>query len=187
MIIKSKNNKLFILIMIIFLSFCWYISDIPIGYYQFKKTCKNEGNLQVYSKIESNAGWIADSQSDAEAIVQAYPRVSFARFLAADGKWMDIKYKGGFGSFSKFDIYSANEHKTPRYKRTEYISLVKNSIRLHKNTIVATDVISNKIAFQSTRFIFTWTNPENTLLGRSDSVVCPSYQEEFNSIKSLFN
>lgn len=162
-----------------------WLADIPIGYYQFKQMCEKEGGLRSYANVEPNVGWWASSELDARGVVQAYPSVPFARFRSEDGTWKDVKYEGGYGSFSKFAIRPADEVIKPRYRITEKVESVETAIRLRKNVYAVLDEFSNQVVFQSTRFIFTWTNDETTLLGRSDSVVCPTHEAESISIKSF--
>ena len=181
-----KNRTYIIFFVAAFLLiFIWWLSDIPIGYYKFQQACKNEGGLRVYAKVEPNVGWWAKSQSNAEGIVVHYPNVSFARFQTKDGGWKDVRYKGGIGSFSKFDVIPADETKKPRYRESIEVKAVADATRLRKEVLTIFDSFSNSVAFQSTRFIFTWTNPENTLLGQSDTAVCPSHEDEYSAIKSL--
>ena len=167
------------------LFFCWWISDIPIGYYQFKQMCEKEGGLRSFSKVEPNVGWWATSEANAEGILVHYPNVLFTRFLSKDGQWTDMRYKGGYGSYSQYDVTPSDQSKKPRYREVLREEKVANAIRLRKEILIVLDESSNQAAFQTARFIFTWTNPETTLLGRSDSVVCPTYQNEHLSIQSL--
>ena len=165
--------------------FGWWISDIPIGYYQFKQICKKEGGLRSFAKVEPNVGWWARNQVDAQGIVVHYPNVQFARFRTDDGAWKDVKYLGGAGIFSKYDIASPDESKVPRYRESLEIVQIKNAIRLRKEVLTILDEHNGKAAFLSTRFIFTWTNPDTTLLGQSGTVECPTYQDEYAAIKSF--
>lgn len=181
----QKSKVIAAILSITFLLVGWWISDIPIGYYQFKQICKKEGGLRTYAKVEPNVGWWAETQTDARGIVQSYPNVPFARFRSDDGTWKDVRYEGGYASFAKFDVQPADETKKPRYKRREKVERVETAIRLRKNSLTVSDEQSNQIVFQSTRFIFAWTNPDTTLLGRSDTAVCPSHEDEYSSIQSF--
>lgn len=183
----DKSKTKLVMAAIFLLLFGWWISDIPIGYYQFKQLCEKEGGLRSYAKVKSNAGWWATSEVNAKGIVVHYPNVSFARFRTNNGVWNDVKYKGGYGSFSKYEVSPADESKTPRYREMLKVEPVNGAIRLRKEVLTVLDESSKQIAFQTTRFIFIWTNPETTLLGRSDSVDCPTSQNEYLSIQSLLN
>lgn len=182
----TENSKVILVIVgacLLFLG--WWLSDIPIGYYQFKRICEKEGGLRVYGKVAPNVGWSAAHEIDAKAIVQSYPNVPFARFRSDEGTWKDVRYKGGYGAFSAYDVSPADETKKPRYRRIEKVERVEGAIRLRKNVVTVLDETSDQVVFQSTRFIFTWTNPESTLLGRSDSVECPSYRQEATAIQNI--
>ena len=181
---RSKT-KLSILVGTLLL-FGWWVSDIPIGYYQFKQMCKKEGGLRSYTKVEVNVGWLAASEPDAQGIVSSYPTVPFARFRANDGSWKDVSYKGGNPWWSSsYEITSADETKVPRYHLVLKVESVAGAIRLRREVLTLSDESPNQIVFQTTRFIFTWTNPENTLLGMSDTAECPAYKDEVLSIKSF--
>lgn len=182
--IDASKSKLIILTIALAL-FGWWLADIPIGYYQFKQKCTKEGGLRVYAKVEPNTGWFGAHEVDAKAIVQSYPTVPFARFRSDDGIWKDVKYKGGYGSFSKYEVSPADETKKPRYRRIDTLESVEAAIRLRKEIMTVSDESSNQVVFQTTRFIFTWTNPENTLLGMSGTAECPAYNDEALSIKSF--
>jgi hypothetical protein len=41
--------------------------------------------------------------------------------------------------------------------------------------------------FISTSFNFTWTNPDKTLLGRSDTVTCPTNEEQVAAIRAALS
>lgn len=158
------------------LSFLWWISDIPIGYYQFKQMCEKEGGLRSFSKVEPGEGWWAKYQSDARDIVSQYPTVPFVRYRAEDGSWKDVRYKGGNPRWSEsYTITLAETSKQPRYRLNDKSESVINAIRLNKSVYTLSDELSNQAVFQTTQFTFTWTTPKNTLLGRSDTVVCPEY------------
>lgn len=164
----KKSKSILLTIAITVLLFGWWISDIPIGYYQFKERCEKEGGLRAYEKAAPNIGWLAANEVDAKGVVQSYPTVPFTRFRSDDGVWKDVKYKGGYGSFSRYEVSPADETKSPQYRLRLEVATVPDAIRLRKEVLTLSDGMSNQIVFQTTRFIFTWTNPEKTLLGRSD-------------------
>lgn len=165
--------------------FGWWVFDIPIGYYQFMRVCQKEGGLRTYAKVAPNVGWWAKNQVGAQGIVVHYPNVQFARFRSDDGTWKDVRYLGGIGAFSKYDVAPADQSKVPRYRESLEIVHVRNATRLRKEVLTILDEYDGKAAFQSTRFIFTWTNPDTTLLGQSGTVECPTYQDEYAAIKSF--
>ena len=183
---RSKT-KLAVLVGTLLL-FGWWISDIPIGYYQFKQMCKKDGGLRSYAKVEANVGWLAASKPDAQGIVSSYPTVPFARFRANDDSWKDVRYKGGNPWWdSSYEVSPADEAKKPRYRQVKKEENILDAIRLHKYVRTIVDEASNQPVFEYTRFTFTWTNPENTLLGRSDSAYCLTGIDEAKSIRTILN
>lgn len=166
----------------------WWLSDLPIGYYQFKRICESEGGLRVYEKVEPNVGWIASNEPDARGIVSSYSTVPFARFRSDDGTWKDVKYKGGNPWWSSsYEISLADESKKPRYRMAVKVESVADAIRLTKYVRTLTDESSSQPVFIYTRFTFTWTNPEHTLLGRSDSAYCLTGIDEAESIRTMLH
>jgi hypothetical protein len=153
-----------------------WLADIPIGYYQFKRMCEKEGGLVSYVRVDPAFGWLANNEVDARIIVQSYLGVPFARFRSENGAWLDVRYVGGKGAFARYDIRPAGGDNEARYRQRERDELVESAIRLRKSAYIVLDERTGQIVFQSTRFIFTWTNSEKTLLGRSDSVVCPTHE-----------
>lgn len=175
---RSKT-KLSILVGTLLL-FGWWISDIPIGYYQFKQICEKEGGLRSYAKVEPGESWWAEHEPAARDIVSSYPTVPFARFRENDDSWKDVRYKGGNPWWSEsYAIIAADETKRPRYRLNNKLESVAGAIRLRKRVYKLSDELSNQVIFQTTQFIFTWITPENTLLGRSDTAVCPAYKDVF--------
>ena len=178
----KKSKAILTIVAIVLLLFGWWISDILIGYYQFKQICKKEGGLRSYAKVEPNVGWWAEHEPTARDIVSSYPTVSFARYRADDGIWKDVRYKGGNPWWSEsYTIINADETKRPRYRLNNKLESVTNAIRLRKRIYKLSDELSGQVIFQTTQFIFTWTTPENTLLGSSDTVVCPAYKDVLSS------
>lgn len=183
------NNKSKIIIGVFitaFSLFAWWVSDIPIGYYQFKQMCKEEGGLRSYSVVEPNVGWLAKTESNAEYIVSHYPSVPFARFSSSDGAWHDVIYKGGNPNWGQsYEKKLANEKVGVGYRLDYLFGKVGNAIRLNKADVQLIDVRTDKIVFKVSSFVFYWTVPENTFLGKSGVAVCPDSKEEHSSIISF--
>lgn len=166
----------------------WWISDIPIGYYQFKQVCEKEGGLRVYGKVEPNVGWVALSEPEARAIASSYSKVDFVRYRTDDGTWKDVKYKGGNPWWSSsYEIVAKDETKKTRYRLEDKVESVINQVRLTRYVKTLIDESSNKPLITYTRFTFTWTNPNSTLLGRSDSAYCMTSIDEVESIRAILN
>lgn len=182
----SKSKEKLAIAGVFLLIFGWWISDIPIGYYQFKRMCEEEGGLRSNTQVKSGEGWLVKYESDARDIVSRYSTVPFARYRADDGIWRDVRYKGGNPGWSEsYTITPADESLRPRYRLQDKFELVADAIRLHKSIYTLNDELLNKIVFQTTQFTFTWTVPENTLLGRSDTEVCPDYKAVTLSVQSF--
>jgi len=186
---RNKKTKMTIGLIITFVVIVligWWLSDIPIGYYQFQQICRKEGGVRSYENVLPNVGWITSTASEAKDVVSTYQTVSFARFVASKGVLKDVRYKGGNPWWStSYDISLADVKDVPRYNFDHSVEPVSDAIRLRKNIIKLTDLFTNQVVLQSTRYIFTWTTPENTLLGMSGTKECPPYKDEILSIKTF--
>lgn len=171
---------------VVFLLFSWWVSDIPIGYYQFKKMCKEEGGLRSYSVVEPNMGWLAESESNAEYIVSHYPSVPFARFSSGDGALYDVIYKGGNPNFvQSYEKKLADEKVGAGYRLDSLFSKVDNAIRINRSDSQLVDSSTDKIVFKVTSFVFYWTESKNTFLGISGVAICPDPKVEHSLIVSF--
>lgn len=163
---------------LILLIFIWWISDIPIGYYQFRRMCEKEGGLKVYEKLDKDVGWSVEYDVQAE-LPASFNHIAFVR--AADfntGKLLDIRYLGGKESFSRYEKRPADMSKSVKYQINEKVVHVPNSIRLIRYDKNIIDLTKKKIVAQFTEFNFGWSNPDNTLFGQSGSAICPEPSRE---------
>ncbi|WP_443191927.1 hypothetical protein [Pseudomonas indica] len=167
--------------------FGWWVSDIPIGYYEFRERCNKEGGARLLGVVTTDSGWMASSEVQAKSVVASYRFVPFARYVSDSGQLKDVRYKGSDPLWSgSYVIEDANLERVVNYKYFITGENVPNAIRLRKDTRLLVDLLTEKELFISISFTYTWTNPERTLLGRSDKVRCPAFVDERNSINSLF-
>lgn len=184
MSIRYKSILIPVSLLIIFLG--WWLSDLPIGYYEFKKICETEGGLRGYIKVTPNVGWEVSSLPDAKSTVSSYSTVPFVRFPISDSSWKDVRYLGGNPWWSEsYEIKIADEIVAPGYRLERNAENVTGAIRLRKEVTTLVDKATHETVFDSARFIYTWTTPENTLFGQSGTVTCPTYKNELVSIGSF--
>ncbi len=159
--------------------FGWWVSDVPIGYYQFRMLCEQEGGLKGFEKIDPSLGWEVSYLHEAKSVVSSYPSVPFSRYQTEDGEFMDVRYQEGNPWWdSSYLIEPADYEEKIGYRPINKAVRVQDAIRLRKNVTILKRLADDQVMFISTVFIFTWTNPKNTLLGMSGTAVCPSFADE---------
>ncbi|WP_141243731.1 hypothetical protein [Pseudomonas indica] len=167
--------------------FGWWGSDIPIGYYEFRERCNREGGPRLLGIIAKDSGWMVSSEIQAKSVVAAYRFVPFARYISDDDQLKDVLYKGGNPWWSSsYAIEEADLKRSVNYKYFVESENVSGAIRLRRDISLLVDLFTGEELFVSTSFTYTWTNPERTLLGRSDKVRCPGFAEEDSAVDSLF-
>lgn len=181
----GKKMRVFSIVVVVgVLWFGWWVSDIPIGYYQFKEMCRKEGGLSIYGEIDRTQGWVAEDESEAEFIVFSFPNVPFARFKSRKGEWWDVRFKGGGRWRSESYLVQPASDGEVGYKLTHYYEGVADAIRLHRSIDALNEIRTGKVVLKYTSFDFTWTDPNRTLLGRSGVVQCPIAKEMVKSLRS---
>ena len=182
---RTRSKTVLSITLVMLLLFGWWIADIPIGYYQFKQMCEKEGGLRVLEPLEKDVGWEVKYESDAELPAQ-FDHVAFVRAAEYEtGKLVDIKYLGGQQSFAKYDKKPADLTKIVRYSVRDEVYKVYGAIRLYRQDKTIFDLRANRKVARYSQFAFQWTNPERTLLGRSDSAVCPALNKQETGWETL--
>ena len=164
----------------------WFTWDIPVGHYKFKKLCEREGGIKIYvqnpkpaTRIRLEGGRFGAAAADdffvrypslqqIEAQDRKYNYVSDPTAYAvyergAKGtvisKLMDTVDETGPETRVTYAAPSKAEY-ILSYEKKEYpyrIGLERYILRSADNTVIGT----------ATWTYFAWSNPENTLLGRT--------------------
>jgi hypothetical protein len=160
----------------------WWLSDIPIGYFQFKNACVLEAGFKQAALLEKNAGWEGQMLSYRGYLAES-PHIKFVRIrLPTVGRFpevVDFTYKGGNPNWdSAYDWKAADESKPVVYR----VSLkVENApgIRLLKTATHIVDVRSGQTVISDTSLTYSFTNPDNSFLGMARRATCP--EREFSN------
>ena len=189
---RNKKTKKIVGIIITFIIVAligWWLSDIPIGYYQFKEKCVDEGGGRKFGIVQKEHGWFVADESAARFVTRNFPDVLFARFGDSKSGFRDMSYKGGYYlNSNSYEVTPAKSEILVKYKlESNNLQPVDDSIRLRRSQYILMSLENSKPLFIYTTFNFTWLNPDKALLGRSDSVSCPTYEERvFKMNSSIF-
>lgn len=150
----------------------WITWDIPIGYYQFQKACSAEGGLRVFEKTEPadrvRLGQKYFSKSSAEYLLQKFPSLKIVDAQNEPGIY------GRYFNYSRMANKIIAEESYETGAKASYFLEQQElyiGIRLHKIVWTLRNG-SGKTLAQWTELYYLWSDPSNTLLGRSGGPGC---------------
>jgi len=176
-------KKIVMLLLLIFLGlFGWWISDVPIGYYQFKKVCEKDGGLHIFGQIRKNVGWYSEGPSDA-MYPFSFGNVAFVRTRNSQGSLVDIhKISGSWPQDYREE--PMNEQISPTYEIRWKNPQGAEGIRLYKYEYEVVEIKTGEVKFSTTTYVFWPFKRDSIPLGSpAASDICPDLRAEEISSK----